>query len=42
VLSTSDDAPDGPTKFGHLVGAVQDYKVWFDHQVDRLADMIEL
>jgi AcrR family transcriptional regulator len=28
--------------FGHLVGAVEDYNVWFDHQVDRLADMIEL
>jgi hypothetical protein len=28
--------------YGHLVGAVEDYDVWFDHQVDRLADMIEL
>ena len=28
--------------YGHLVGAVEEYDVWFDHQVDRLADMIEL
>lgn len=28
--------------FGHLVGAVEEYDVWFNHQVDRLADMIEL
>jgi hypothetical protein len=29
-------------RYGHLVGAVEEYDVWFNHQVDRLVDMIEL
>ncbi len=28
--------------YRHLVGAVEEYDMWFDHQVNRLRDMIEL